>query len=150
MIEVQTGSPDCQPTLTVPGEVIVRTVKQMAEAMIFASEETNRLLGGSLTNDSMTNDMATVARAMLKSQEFKDYVHKRLDAAGIPADPDSPHRAEGCRIGGRLDVLFAQRDALRAACEEVAKFRDCEDAADWKDAWNRLTAMCERAAQSAK
>lgn len=41
-----------------------------------------------------------------KLQKFKDYVHARLDAAGIPADPESPHRAEGCRIGGRLDVLF--------------------------------------------
>lgn len=42
-----------------------------------------------------------------KLQAFKDYVHGRLDAAGVPTDPDSPHKAEGCRIGGRLDILIA-------------------------------------------
>ncbi len=42
-----------------------------------------------------------------KLQKFKDYVHARLDAAGVPTDPDSPHKAEGCRIGGRLDILIA-------------------------------------------
>ncbi len=42
-----------------------------------------------------------------KLQKFKDYVHGRLDAAGVPTDPDSPHKAEGCRIGGRLDILIA-------------------------------------------
>ena len=41
-------------------------------------------------------------------QRFKDYVHYRLDEAGVPVDPDSPHKAEGCRIGGRLDVLIAK------------------------------------------
>jgi hypothetical protein len=52
-----------------------------------------------------------------KLQRFKSYVHARLDAAGVPADPESAHKAEGCRIGGRLDAVFAERDALRAALE---------------------------------
>ncbi len=52
-----------------------------------------------------------------KLQAFKDYCHARLDAAGVPADPESAHKAEGCRIGGRLDVLIGGRDALLAACE---------------------------------
>lgn len=98
-----------------------RTVKQMAEGMVYAHEQTNALLG-SIGRDSMFNDMATVAKAMLKGQEFKDYVHKRLDDAGIPVDPDSPHKAEGCRIGGRLDVLIGQRDELLAACRRA---REC-------------------------
>jgi hypothetical protein len=38
--------------------------------------------------------------------KFKAYVHRRLDEAGVPADPDSPHKAEGCRIGGRLDFVL--------------------------------------------
>lgn len=78
-------------------------------------------------------------------QRFKDYVHARLDAAGVPVDPDSPHKAEGCRIGGRLDVLFSrsgyevaaewrnkylsacaepmavQRDLLKAACRDAVE-----------------------------
>lgn len=57
-----------------------------------------------------------------KLQAFKDYVHARLDAAGVPTDPDSPHKAEGCQIGARLDWMFTtpgagavviQRDQLR-------------------------------------
>lgn len=40
-------------------------------------------------------------------EQFKAYVHGRLDAAGVPADPESPHKAEGCRIGGRLDLVLA-------------------------------------------
>jgi hypothetical protein len=47
-----------------------------------------------------------------KLKRFKDYVHSRLDAAGVPTDPDSPHKAEGCRIGGRLDVVLARCDIL--------------------------------------
>lgn len=42
-----------------------------------------------------------------KLAAFKAYVHKRLDAAGVPTDPESPHRAKGCRIGGRLDDVLA-------------------------------------------
>jgi len=41
-----------------------------------------------------------------KLQAFKDYVHKRLDDAGIEKDPESEHKAKGCRIGGRLDIVL--------------------------------------------
>jgi hypothetical protein len=63
--------------------------------------------------------------------KFKAYVHRRLDEAGIPTDPDSPHKAEGCRIGGRLDVVFAERDALRAVVEEMRLIVDAAKA--WGD-----------------
>lgn len=43
-----------------------------------------------------------------KLREFKAYVHNRLDEAGVPEDPPSQHREKGCRIGGRLDWLFAE------------------------------------------
>lgn len=39
-------------------------------------------------------------------QRFKDYVHGRLDAAGVPTHPNGPHSAEGCRIGDRLDIAL--------------------------------------------
>jgi len=48
-------------------------------------------------------------------QAFKDYVHKRLDDAGIPTDPPSEHRDAGCRIGGRLDVVLDQLAKIQAA-----------------------------------
>jgi len=37
---------------------------------------------------------------------FKEYVHARLDAMGIPTDPDEKLTAEtGCRIGTRLKYI---------------------------------------------
>lgn len=51
--------------------------------------------------------------------KFKAYVHQRLDDAGIPTDPDSPHKAQGCRIGGRLDVLLAERAELLAIARRI-------------------------------
>lgn len=41
-----------------------------------------------------------------KLQEFKAYVHKRLDYAGVPKEIDDAHLKAGCRIGGRLDWFF--------------------------------------------
>lgn len=72
-------------------------------------------------NDTKPDDENQKIKAL---EQFKAYVHKRLDDAGVPVDPDSPHKAEGCRIGGRLDVVFAGRDALLAACQMVADFLD--------------------------
>lgn len=43
-----------------------------------------------------------------KLQKFKDYVHDRLDKIGVPVDPESKHKAAGCRIGGRLDFIQSQ------------------------------------------
>jgi hypothetical protein len=48
-------------------------------------------------------------------EKFKAYVHQRLDAAGVPVDPESEHKAKGCRIGGRLDWLLTKHDAAIAA-----------------------------------
>ncbi len=74
--------------------------------------------------DELCEEAVARIKALLaerdKLQAFKDYVHARLDAAGVPADPESPHKAEGCRIGGRLDVVFAEQDALRAAVNHNA------------------------------
>lgn len=66
------------------------------------------------------NSHAALAETCDKLQRFKDYVHARLDAAGVPTDPDSPHKAEGCRIGGRLDVLIGKLSQLREATATFA------------------------------
>lgn len=42
-----------------------------------------------------------------KLQAFKDYVHQRLDEAGIPTHPDGEHSKAGCRVGDRLDIALA-------------------------------------------
>ncbi len=65
-----------------------------------------------------------------KLTAFKKYVHDRLDAAGIPSDPESPHKAAGCRIGGRLDLVLsagsspAESDHWKKRWEESIKRED--------------------------
>jgi hypothetical protein len=57
-----------------------------------------------------------------KLQAFKDYVHQRLDAAGVPADPEADKNAEhGCRIEGRLNFVEATANSLRAQLEGTEK-----------------------------
>lgn len=46
--------------------------------------------------------------------------------------------------------LIAAAPDLLAACEAVAEFDDCEDAADWKDAYARLVRGCVAAVRAAK
>lgn len=41
-----------------------------------------------------------------KLQAFKDYVHQRLDEAGIEKEPNGEHSKSGCRIGDRLDLVL--------------------------------------------
>jgi hypothetical protein len=61
------------------------------------------------TADDMRRAIAPLIEEIDALRKFKAYVHKRLDDAGIPADPDSPHKAEGCRVGGRLDIVLAAK-----------------------------------------
>lgn len=50
-----------------------------------------------------------------KLQAFKDWVHQYLDSKGVPHHPPGVHGAEGCRIGDRMDWVFALIAELRAA-----------------------------------
>lgn len=44
-----------------------------------------------------------------KLQAFKDYVHQRLDDAGIEKEPNGEHSQHGCRIGDRLDIALSEK-----------------------------------------
>lgn len=68
---------------------------------------------------SLQKELADLRAERDKLKEFKEYVHKRLDDAGIPVDPESPHKASGCRIGGRLDVTFNRMVKLEADNERL-------------------------------
>jgi len=63
-------------------------------------------------------------RRVAERQAFKDFVHRRLDEAGIPTHPDGPHSKEGCRIGDRLDLVLEppviDRDEIARVLEIVA------------------------------
>lgn len=48
--------------------------------------------------------------ALLK---FKNWVHAYLDSKGVPTHPDGPHSRCGCRIGDRMDLVFAELTRLR-------------------------------------
>ncbi len=54
--------------------------------------------------------VATLTSERDALQRFKDWVHARLDAAGVPANPSGPHTKEGCRIGDRMDIALAAGD----------------------------------------
>jgi len=56
-----------------------------------------------------------------KLQSFKDYVHDRLDKMGIEKDPESEHKAAGCRIGGRLDIIERDYIPRKKVVEEIQK-----------------------------
>ena len=53
-----------------------------------------------------TEGMNALLAEKEKLQRFKNYVHSRLDAAGVPKEPNGHHSAEGCRIGDRLDIVL--------------------------------------------
>lgn len=56
--------------------------------------------------DTMLRDRAEALKATERAEAFKRYVHGRLDAAGVPADPEPEANAKhGCRIEGRLNFL---------------------------------------------
>lgn len=58
-------------------------------------------------------------------QKFKDWVHAYLDGKGIPADPDPERREKsGCRIGCRMDAVFAEVERLRTALRALATAAD--------------------------
>lgn len=65
-------------------------------------------MGLAVKIESLAKVVADLEDERDKLQKFKDYVHQRLDAMGVPEDPESPHKVEGCRIGGRLDWLAAK------------------------------------------
>lgn len=46
-------------------------------------------------------------------EKFKAFVHAYLDQHDVPyGDPANQHQIEGCRIGARLDLLFARLQAF--------------------------------------
>lgn len=88
---------------------------------------------------ALARDFFEVTAERDKLQRFKDYVHARLDAAGVPVDPESSYKAEGCRIGGRLDwVLERLGVALHGPGEEDGPWAD-----GWADRVSTAAATAE-------
>lgn len=99
----------------------------------------------------------TYDEAELRAKETDDAI------ADLRPQPQKPSVMDKLRaaLGHTKDIdlrstlldavgMVRQRNALLAACEAVAALRDCEDAADWKDAFGRLTGVCASAVAAAK
>jgi len=75
--------------------------------------------------DELVRLRADLAAARAKAdagEKFKSFCHSYLDQHGVPhGDPMNQHQIDGCRIGARLDLLFAERDAARALAAELAQ-----------------------------
>lgn len=81
-------------------EAVVATARQISTA-----EENKRLRK---ERDQLRAELA-------ERQKFKDWVHQYLDGRGVPHSPPGTHGEHGCRIGDRMDWVFAQLTELRAA-----------------------------------
>lgn len=72
--------------------------------------------------------MLTVIAERDHLARFKQFVHTYLDGKNIPHHPPGIHGAEGCRIGDRMDFVFAEIERLRAAKggdpDEVDRLRE--------------------------
>jgi hypothetical protein len=82
--------------------------KQLAEAKAEAGRSKSNMLDAIQERERMREHVRKAKSEIEKLSKFKAYVHQRLDEAGIPKDPESPHKAQGCRIGGRLDIALRQ------------------------------------------
>lgn len=73
-------------------------------------------------------DRAAQSERIEKLQQFKDFVHRRLDEMGIPTHPNGEHSKAGCRIGDRLDIVAdraereATKDDLLSALDELVSW----------------------------
>ena len=56
--------------------------------------------------NEVSDNVDDLLNQIKKLQDFKDYVHKRLDDVGIEKEPNGKHSEAGCRIGDRLDIVL--------------------------------------------
>ncbi len=80
-----------------------------------AADVWNALNGVHTCDEVPAPELMAVLETLDAAARFKNFVHSYLDAHNVPhGDPENPHQREGCRIGARLDLLFAQRDKAEA------------------------------------
>lgn len=91
------------------GELLAIEIKQVA----YATKQ-EIIADTRLTDKPQVNEVE-------KLQRFKDYVHKRLDDAGIPANPEGENSKHGCRIGDRLDIALVQPSQQRGDWQKTLK-----------------------------
>jgi hypothetical protein len=119
------------------------------------------LSGSSVAAEEPTSELRQLRAREQQAQKFKTFVHDYLTEHGVPeGDPTNQHQIEGCRIGARLDLLFAREQQIREALEKIdneppvtksASERcndpECWPCKMWKIAHDALAALALPAAQ---
>ncbi len=67
--------------------------------------------------------LAEADEKIRKLQDFKDFVHRRLDEMGIEKEPNGKHSAEGCRVGDRLDIVQEQIKLSSELQDDIRRLR---------------------------
>jgi hypothetical protein len=113
-------------------EAIAKAVNHTWDNLEKLAERVNKIEGDKDSTIAQLRDELAEAKHQAeraekerdKLQAFKDYVHGRFDTAGIERDPESVHKAEGCRVGGRFDILISERNRyLKELDEALAKLQ---------------------------
>lgn len=102
-----TTCPTCQVRKTKEGKPLLLAIHDAVDQF----SENHQALRGLMFNTLCVIVEMGVGPLLAKAREFKEYVHKRLDAAGVPRFDDG----RDCRIGARLDWMLgsaAVRDVL--------------------------------------
>lgn len=87
---------------------------------------TSSLEGARLACGDWVTSQQMTADERDKLQKFKEFVHAYLDQHGVPhGDPTNEHQKAGCRIGARLDLLFAQRDEAVSELKRIEYEERC-------------------------
>ncbi len=98
--------------------------EKMTSARRKCSETVRKYPGADLTWELAMIEAIDAMEEVIDERDklavFKKFVHDRLDAAGVPTDPESPHKEHGCRIGGRLDVVLTFNSEAEA---EILRLR---------------------------
>lgn len=90
-----------------------------------ASDLRAQLAGAQQEAAAAKRELASLRIEAQKALAFKAYVHTRLDAAGVPADPEPAENAKhGCRIEGRLNWLETQLTLVRGEAEMAEQDRN--------------------------
>lgn len=95
----------------VPSRAHVEALRNQVRGAGLAMDDLCKQIDGSVRVASEA--LANVAAL----QAFKDYVHQRLDEAGVPINTDGPHSGHGCRIGDRLDIVLSGNFVAKAQSE---------------------------------
>lgn len=97
---------------------IVDELRRAASFRLMMADAPDATEGSAMSDRKDADLMARAAERLEKQEKFKEYVHARLDAAGVEQRPDGEHSKAGCRIGDRLDIVLAANVPTPVTSEE--------------------------------